>query len=165
MNRLYLISLLSLILSSFALSAGVHSNGSKSNPRKAWNVEMQSVKTDYIARKLDLTNEQKEKFTSLYTNMENEIATANSEARKIIEEVKSKGKAATDEDYLRGARAAYDIKTKEAAIEKKYFSQYEKILTPAQLFSLKSAEMQFTKELMKKHRNMRKNNHSKKQNK
>ncbi|MDE5785352.1 MAG: hypothetical protein K2H98_02365, partial [Duncaniella sp.] len=152
MNKFYFISLLSLLFSIFSPCALARSNESKSNPRKAWNVEMQSVKTDYIARKLDLTSEQKEKFSSLYTNMENEIAAVNAEARKIIDEVKGKGKAATDEDYLRGARAAYEVKTKEGEIENKYFPQLKKILTPAQLFELKSAEMQFTRELIKKHR-------------
>lgn len=163
MKRYCFFYLILVMLAVVPASAYGRPNDSKQNNRKAWNVEMQAVKTDYLAKTLDLTAAQKEKFVPLYNGMENEISKANEDARSIVDEVKKKGKAATDADYLRAARAAYEVKGKEAAIEKKYLAKFEMILTPAQLFALKDAEIQFTKELMKKHSSMRKK--ARKQNK
>lgn len=162
MKHFFKFLILMILLHLIPADASARSNDRLQNTRKAWNVEMQSVKTDYLAKKLDLTDVQREKFVRIYTSMENEISQANGEARKTIEEVRTKGKAATDADYRNAARVAFDLKAKEGAIEKKYFAQFSQILTPAQLFALKDAEVQFTKELMKKHSSMRKNNRSQK---
>ncbi|MDE6485303.1 MAG: hypothetical protein K2L14_07905 [Duncaniella sp.] len=157
MKRFYFIYLVLVMLTIVPSSLSAKPNDARKNTRRAWNVEMQTVKTDYLAKKLDLTAEQKERFSALYSKMEGELSSVSNDTRKIIDEVKAKGKAATDADYRKAAAASFELKGKEAAIEKKYFTQYEKILTPAQLFSLKDAEMQFTKELMKKHSSIRKN--------
>ncbi len=156
MKRFYIITLLTFIASMFMSDVSAKQTPSKSNSRRAWKVEMQSVKTDYIAKKLDMTADQREKFTPVYRQMETELQAVSESTAALVDSVKSKGKAATDSDYRRAYRAAFDLKSKEAAIEKRYYVKFEQILTPAQMFSLKDAELQFTKELMKKHSSLRK---------
>lgn len=156
MKRFFIITVLTFIASLFMTDVSAKQTPSKSNNRRAWKVELQSVKTDYLAKKLDLTDDQREKFAPVYKQMEAELREVTESTSAVIDSVRTKGKAATDADYRRASRAAFDLKSREAAIEKKYYARFERILTPAQLFSLKDAEIQFTKELMKKHSSMRK---------
>ncbi|MDE6582419.1 MAG: hypothetical protein K2K47_07830, partial [Duncaniella sp.] len=120
MRRIHFIYLVFVMLLTAPSALSARPNDARHNNRRAWNVEMQTVKTDYLAKKLDLTAEQKEKFAILYSKMESEIGAVNAETRKIVDEVKAKGKAATDADYRKAAAASFEIKGKEAAIEKKY---------------------------------------------
>lgn len=122
------------------------------NERRVWNKEMQSVKTDYIARKLELTDQQCEQFVPLYTQMDAEIRKLNDDTRSMQEELKKKGKSCTDIEYEKAAEALYELKGRENEIELNYFEKFKKILTPRQLFELKDAEQDFTKELMRQHR-------------
>ncbi|MCM1520691.1 MAG: hypothetical protein NC098_07895 [Lachnoclostridium sp.] len=123
-----------------------------SRERKTWNQEMQSVKTDYIARKLNLTDKQREEFIPLYMAMDNELRKINDETRAMQEEIKKKGKSCTDLEYEKAAEAAVELKGRENEIEKSYFNKFKAILSAQQLFELRDAEQDFTKELMKQHR-------------
>lgn len=156
MKRFRIFAVLLIILTAAGNHAQADSKNDKAGSRRVWNTELRNVKTDYVAAKLDLTADQREKFASLYTSMESEIRAVNTEARNAIDSVKAKGKAATDADYRHATRIAFDVKSKEAAIEKRYMTKFQQILTPAQLFALKDVETQFMKELMKKHGAMKK---------
>ncbi len=145
----------SMLLTSMTLSA---KQKPTHNQRRAWNQEMQSVKTDYIARKLDLTQQQRELFIPLYTQMESEIRKINDETRSLQEQIIKKGKSCTDLEYEKAAEAMFELRGKENAIELEYLKKFKKILTPRQLFELKDAEHNFTKELMKQHRKVSKTN-------
>lgn len=143
----------SLLLTSLTLPA---KQKPSRHQRHAWNQEMQSVKTDFISRKLELTQDQRDQFIPLYTRMESEIRKINEETRSLQEEIKKKGKSCTDLEYEKAAEAMFELKGKENAIELDHLNQFKKILTPRQLFELKDAEQEFTKELMKQHRKVSK---------
>lgn len=118
--------------------------------------EMQQYKNDFIAKKLTLTEEQKAKFMPLYNSMDEEIRKAQEETEKLYRHtVKREGKA-TDLEYEKAAEAMYELKGRENEIEMKYFKDYKQILSPKQLFQLKDAERDFTRELMKQHRRQKK---------
>lgn len=150
MNKL---SLIFIILCTIFLSDSVSAQGKPSKrDRQSWNQEMQAVKNDFIARKLDLTAEQREKFLPLYSKMEEETRKVNDDTRRMQKEVLNKGQASTDLEYEKCAEALFELRGRENTIEMKYFQQFKTILSPKQLFMLKDAEQEFTKELMKQHR-------------
>ena len=113
---------------------------------------------EYIARKLDLSEEQKTKFLPLYNRMDEEMRQAAEQAMKMEREVRKKGKQATDLEYEKAAEAQFELKGKENIIEMKYF---KKMLSPCQLFKLKKAERDFSRELMKKHNERKRENKKK----
>lgn len=115
--------------------------------------EMQQVKKDFISKSLDLTAEQKAKFFPLYENMEGEIRKCSAKTSRMARDVKGKGDKATDLEYEKASEAMFELKSKEGAIEMKYYQEFKKVLTPRQLFKLKKAEKDFTKKLMKEFRN------------
>lgn len=120
-----------------------------------WMEEMRTLRVNYVAKELDLTKQQAERFTPLYQQMSRELEKVMTDTRRMCESVRKKGNAATDLELEKAAEAAYEQKGKESAIEMRYFSRYKSILTPRQLFKLRKAEHKFNRELMKQHRQRR----------
>lgn len=141
---------LSLILAPLYVSAQNVEPGSRD--RDAWMKEMQQFKNDFISRKLDLTDEQKNKFLPLYNQMDEEVRGIQEETRNLEKQTVEKGDKATELEYEKAAEALYELKGRENVIEMKYFDQFKKILTPKQLFKLKESERDFTRELMNQRR-------------
>ncbi len=120
--------------------------------RESWMKEIQQYKNDFIAKKLDMTDEQRDKFMPLYNSMDEEIRKVQEESEQLSRQIIAKDGEATDLEYEKAAEAMYELKGRENNIEMKYFDEYKAILTPVQLFKLKDAEKDFTRELMKQHR-------------
>lgn len=120
--------------------------------RESWMKEIQQYKSDFIAKKLDMTDEQRAKFMPLYNSMDEEIRKVQEESEQLSHQIIAKDGKATDLEYEKAAEAMYELKGRENNIEMKYFDEYKAILTPVQLFKLKDAEKDFTRELMKQHR-------------
>lgn len=129
-----------------------HAQRPSGRERESWMKEMQQFKNDYIAKKLNLTDEQRAKFLPLYNSMDEEIRKVQEETEQLTRQTVAKDGKATDLEYEKAAEAVYELKGRENDIEMKYFNEYKAILSPEQLFKLKDAEKDFTRELMKQHR-------------
>lgn len=154
MNKI-LILILSLILMTPSMVHGQKQPSEKD--KSAWMKEMQDVKCEYIMNSLNLSHEQRAKFKPLYRKMEGEVKKNLDDTYKMAHQVKQKGAEATDLEYEKAAEALFESKSKEAAIEMKYYKEFKKILKPKQLFKLKKAERDFTKKLMDEHKKAKKN--------
>lgn len=148
-----------LYLFTFILIASSVSFAQKPNNAKLckWMDDMRHLKVEYIAKELKLSSAQKEAFTPIYNDMNREISKLARETRELEKSVRAKGNNATDLEYEKATEAMFDIKGKEAEIEKKYMKRLKTILTKQQLFDLKRAERHFTRELMKHDRHKHKN--------
>lgn len=120
--------------------------------REAWAKEMQQFRSDYMARKLDLSDDQKVKFTNLYNRMDGELKRVQDQTRRMAREVEKKGDKATDLEREKAAEAQFELKGKEAEIEMKYYKEFKTVLNSRQLLKFKDAERAFMRDLMKKHR-------------
>ncbi|MCH5246313.1 MAG: hypothetical protein J1E84_07605 [Muribaculaceae bacterium] len=144
-------NLIYLILT--AILAGIVSPAYAQKPtaqeRRQWMAEMQNYKKEYIVKAVQLTDEQKAKFLPLYDAMEGEMQAIGREVRQAVKTVSDKKTAATDADYNKAVDVMYNAKSREAAVEKKYYAKFKAILTPRQLYELKSAENRFTREMMR----------------
>lgn len=141
-----------LVLIMLAAVLGVSAQSDRRGDRSQWMKEMTQVKNDYIARKLDLSDEQKAKFLPLYNAMDEEIRGIQDETRALEKQTRELGDKASDLQYEKAAEASYELKGRENAVEMKYFDQFKSILTPCQLFKLKDSERDFTRELMNQNR-------------
>lgn len=124
--------------------------------RVTWMKEIQQYKNDFLIKKLALNDEQKTSFLPLYNSMEDEVRKVQEEAGQLYQQTMRKGDKATDLEYEKAAEAAYELKGRENEIEMKYFKDFKSILTPQQLFKLKDAERDFTRQLMRQHRRQQK---------
>lgn len=119
--------------------------------RDEWFREMLELKHDYLAKELALTKEQQQKFFPVYDSMENETRRMFDQTRALEKRVRQKGDKATDAELLKATDAMYNVKTREAQIERKYYTQFRKLLSPRQLFKLKRAERHFQRQMVKEH--------------
>ncbi len=150
MNKLILS--LALLLSAVMLPVYASAQRPSEREREVWMKEMQQYKNDFIAKKLSLTDEQKAKFIPLYNSMDEEIRKAQGEAEQLYRQTMKKDGSATDLEYEKAAEAIYELKGRENEIEMRYFKDFKTILTPRQLFQLKDAERDFTRQLMRHQR-------------
>ncbi len=120
-----------------------------------WAKGMREYKHKFLAKELELTRDQQRKFFVLYDQMEDEMEALNADTRAIEDEVTDKADDATDDDYERAAERLFNIRTREGAIDLKYYDKFKEILTKRQLFQLKGAERKFTREMVKYYRNKR----------
>lgn len=150
MNKLILS--LALLLSAVMLPVYASAQRPSEREREVWMKEMQQYKNDFIAKKLSLTEEQKAKFIPLYNSMDEEIRKAQGEAEQLYRQTMKKDGSATDLEYEKAAEAIYELKGRENEIEMRYFKDFKTILTPRQLFQLKDAERDFTRQLMRHQR-------------
>lgn len=122
--------------------------------RAQWMTEMRQYKRSYLAKELDLSREQQNKFCPLYEEMEDQVAKINDEAR-VMERRVADIPNATDLEYEKATEAMYDASVRSAQVEREYMEKFRQILTGKQLFRLKAAERQFNREMMKQHHRLR----------
>lgn len=142
-----LITLLAVILLS-CFSAMAADKPQTDVQRQQWFKNMVSTKIEYLSKQMNLTPDQKTRFAKEYTAMSNETSKLAGETRRL-ERTVSKNANATDLEYEKAAEAISEFKSKEGAIELRYFNQFKTYLTKKQLFQLKITENKWMRELMK----------------
>ncbi len=115
--------------------------------RGEWAAKMRETRHDFILEKINITAEQKKEFMPLYESMESEIYNVHKSARDQAKKVEAMT-SPSDADYQRAADALANAKYQEGQIEKSYYEKYAKILTKKQLFHLKQAEIEFSRNMI-----------------
>lgn len=115
---------------------------------KQWMEQMKKYKHDFLARELNLTAEQKEKFFQLYDKREDEKWKIGRDVRKMERDVLKKGAEATDLELEKAADAAMELPGRQNEIDRRYHAEFKKILSKRQLFKMADAERKFQKSLM-----------------
>lgn len=145
-----------ILILSLASFSTVFGQSRSSKDRDKWEQEMFQAKSEYVAKKLQLTDEQRKVFVPLYESMDKETEAIERSVRHQEREVVEKGAAARDSDYEKVSSALFELSIKRGQVEKKYYGKFKSILTPRQLFELKGAEREFARKVMDKHRQSRK---------
>lgn len=138
------------VMTAFTAGAAPQKNGE----RQQWMAEMRQYKRMYFAKELDLTADQRNKFFPLYEEMDDKIAKISEDSRAMEKRV-SELPAASDVEYEKATEAMYEADIKSAETEKEYMEKFRSILSPKQLFRLKSVERKFNRDLMKQHHRLR----------
>lgn len=115
--------------------------------------ELKPYRQKFFAKELKLTKEQSREFFPLYDSMEDELRKINDETRSLEESVNADNNA-TDTQIDAAARATFEQKSREAAVELGYYEKFKGILTPRQLLGLKTTERKFTQWLVRNHRRL-----------
>lgn len=126
---------------------------------RQWMKDIREYKHDFIAKKLDMSREQQNKFFPLYDKMDDEILKINTETRMLERKTyETPEESVTDLEYDMAIQAIYELKSKESAIENQYLEQFKEILTKRQLFLLKGAEKSFSMQMMRRHHQIKDKN-------
>lgn len=140
----------------FLATSYVYAQGRNNDAnRREWFKEVRQYKHNFLTKELNLSEDQQEKFFSIYDAMEEEIHNAQRETRSLTWKIRESKSEVSDLEYEKAAEAQFELKGKESQIEMKYFPQFKNVLSKKQLFLLKHAEHKFTREIMDKHSRMR----------
>lgn len=123
-----------------------------SQQRSGWATRMLDYKHQLIAEKVNMTKAQQQRFMPLYEAMEQEIYNANRRARQQAQKVKALPNP-TDEQYAQAAEALSRVSLIEGQITQRYYEKFAQILSKKQLFLLKQAEIDFTRNMLSRGRN------------
>lgn len=151
MNAKALFLILTLCLAQTVMA---QQQGMTEEEREKWLTEMRNYKHEVLTRELKLTREQQNEFFPIYDQMDDQLMQIATETRTLEAKVKNDSDASEIECEA-AARAVYEQKSREGAVEMEYFDKFKQILTPRQLISLKNAERKFTNNLLK-HSQLRK---------
>lgn len=124
--------------------------GMSDEDREKWLTELRNYKHDVLTRELKLTREQQAEFFPIYDEMDDQLNQISIETRELEMKVNSDPDA-SDLECETTARALFEQKSREGAVETEYFDKFKEILSPKQLIRLKNAERKFTQQLVRQH--------------
>lgn len=135
------------MLLAFATSFAQEDTGNEGK-RQKFMTELRNYKHNFLIRELDLTREQQKEFFPIYDELEEKISDMNSETRELERKISENLENASDLELEKATEAIYELKIKEGETEKEYAEKFKDILTKKQLFLLKGAERNFSRELL-----------------
>lgn len=150
-KRIYI--LLVALLSVVALQAQPGKHGNAQQAKHPSMEEFFQMKLDFIIGDLKLSAADSVRFAPIYREYQQakgELMRSATNGRTIGRKM-MKQETITDQDYLTAARGELDYKVKDAELTKVWFSKFESVLTPQQLFTLIRAEEHFAAEMMTRH--------------
>ncbi|MEE0979017.1 MAG: hypothetical protein UH625_06385 [Muribaculaceae bacterium] len=147
----YCLIFLTLLACSLNISA---QNQQMPDDRKKFFEEIREYKHKFLARELALSKEQEQKFFPIYDQMEDETNKLQEETRNLENKIREQDDA-SDLEYEKATDALFELKMKEGEIEKSYLEQFRSVLSNKQLFNLKNAERNFSRDLFKQHNRLR----------
>ncbi len=147
MNR-YLLILLLAIIGMIPVSA--QSSKDKGTPPPPPSAEMRTKITDfkikYLAKEMELNDEQKETFSKLYTEMTEEKHKVFEEMRVADKKVR-KNEAATEADYKELNAKTKASMDKVRLIDEKYDARFRKFLSDKQIYEMRRGEEKFREKM------------------
>ena len=110
---------------------------------------MQEFKKQYLEEQLNLSGDKADAFWKVYDQYETERKTV----RKEMKQLKNGFIALSDAELEKAIEKSFVLKEKEVAIDKKYFKEFQKVLTIRQVAALYHAEKQMVRMILEKIRN------------
>ena len=125
-----------LVLPAFAQKNGKHPS----------HQEMMQFKMEFLAKEMELREDQKKQFNEVYLQMEQDrrsIFKKMKEAEKKINSTQN----ATEADYEKASQEISTARQQMSAIESNYDKKFEKFLSKKQIFKMKEAENKFNERM------------------
>ncbi|MDR1602569.1 MAG: hypothetical protein LBS42_09100 [Tannerella sp.] len=101
----------------------------------------------FITAEIGLTGDEAVEFIPVENQMKEKLFEIGNECRKLNREIRSK-KTISDEMYLKLINCNFETRLKELQLEKEYYEEFKKILSPEKLYRYQQAEFKFMREFM-----------------
>ena len=150
------LSLLLLMLVAVIPAISAHDKDKDGAKREKMFREVRDFKMKYLAKEIDLKEDQQQRFFELYDQMSQKRDSCYKEARMVEQKLKKEGKDASEEDYQKATEAMNKANIESAEIEKRYNEKFSEFLSQKQIFKLKEAEQNFRNRLEEMKHNKRK---------
>ena len=109
--------------------------------------KIEAAKIAFITKELELTTEEAQKFWPVYNEREAEQKKIRQEMRDLKKDKKME--ELSDDEAMKIMDAMLNLRQKEVDIDKKYHSEFLKVLPVKKVAKLYQAEHKFKKEVMK----------------
>ena len=127
-----------------------NNNENKREAREKWIAEIQSRKIAFFTKHLQLTPEEAQKFWPVYNKCEEERNSIRREIRNsawALHKATKEG-TATDEDIRALAETYYENLSRETAVQKLHYYEYQKVLPIKKAAMVRMVEERFMNELL-----------------
>jgi Spy/CpxP family protein refolding chaperone len=124
--------------------------GGKGDQVKPTKAEVEAQFVAYITSELELTPEEAKVFWPVHEQYRAELKKLHEERRDIMKERK-KGEELTDAQVEEMIQKHFALKEKELALEKKYHTEFKKVLPIKKVGKLYRAEHQFKRRMLGEH--------------
>lgn len=104
--------------------------------------EMLEFKIEFLAKEMELRDDQKKQFKEIYTQMESERRAIFKKIKQAEKSIKG-NKNATEADYDRASKEIAAARNQMTQIENKYEAKFASFLSKKQIFKMKEAETKF----------------------
>ena len=145
MLRLFSLAALLLVLAPTAHAQGGNGFGEGRKGQRLGQLE--NAKIAFITNRVSLTQEQAQKFWSLYNEFSARRRELNRSGRLLRRDVTD---GMTDQQIRENFNQAFAMRQQELNLEKDYFDKFQKVIALRQVVQLFQAERDFTKEVIKR---------------
>lgn len=151
----YLAIFIMLVSGVAMISAHPHDEGVDKDKRAKMIKEFRDFKMKYLAKEMDLTESQKQKFFELYEQLENK---RDELYRPVMEQERKlrKDKDATEADYESVMEAKNKANLKISELEKNFDAEVSEFLSSKQIYKMKEGEKSFRQKLEEMRHNRKK---------
>jgi Spy/CpxP family protein refolding chaperone len=111
-------------------------------------------RTEFISKKMNLTEDEKEKFWPLADELHLKKFELNKSLRKEIREIytaRKENRSVSDAEYQKIIELSAQLKVKEAQLEQEYLDKFIKVVSAEKIFIYQEAELQFGKTIIGRH--------------
>ncbi len=162
MMRRFITYLVILLSSGIALQCvAQEKNTDKEKIRKEKWEQFRKMKHDFFVQKLQLTDEQADKFFPLYDEMEQKRFELGRDIRRECRRINKEESAITEAEYQAVAEQLAALRVKEVTLEQEYYSKFCTILNPKQQYIYHSCEPDFHKQIIQKKSDEKRHNNKK----
>ena len=144
-----------ILFFSFFLFIGAANAQEQDAERRQRIAEYKAKRTAYLSERINLAQDQVDRFWSLYEEYQDKRMLLLRTFRKEMREFK-KIESPTDKEYKKIVDSDIEVKGKEVELMSEYYARFGKILTPKQTYILMQAEEEFAREFMDRRGNSKK---------
>jgi len=148
MNKIFFITFVAISLL-FSYDASAQQNDQENRRERHFDREAFEARwVAFITAEVNLTPEEASQFIPLCSELRRKKFELGRDCRKLSREIHKK-EAPTKDDYLQAIDECLETGIKEAELDKEYYDQFKKILSPDKLYRYREAEFKFARQFMR----------------
>jgi Spy/CpxP family protein refolding chaperone len=144
----YMLSAMMMMATVALMAQPPHAKPGEKGKNKPDKAEIEAQFIAYITKELSLTPEEAKVFWPVHDKYREEMKALHKERRELMKERKA-GEELTDAQVEELIQKHFSIKDKELALEKKYHTEFKKVLPVKKVAKLYRAEQQFKRDILK----------------
>jgi hypothetical protein len=144
MNKIIIIFATVSMLFSFEVLAQQHKGQDDRRERHFDREAFEAKRIAFITTELKLTPKEAAEFIPLCNELRQKRFELGFDCRKSIRDIERKREVA-DEDYIRSINECLEADIRSAELEKEYYEQFKKVLSPEKIFKYREAEHKFAR--------------------